>query len=54
LSAASGGRTLAVAIADGSGCGAVSLQVDGRAEPPLAGGRALVHRLRVLLHVSFG
>lgn len=50
--APSSGRTIAVADADGSGCGLVSLRIGNRTEPPLTGGPRLIHRLQPLLRTK--
>jgi hypothetical protein len=42
---------LAEAVAEGSGCGDVTLKIRGRDEPELDGGRGLIAHLRSLLHV---
>ncbi len=43
------GRPVATAVADGSGCGFVSLSVHDRREPILAGGAGLIRKLSSLL-----
>lgn len=47
-----GAGPLAVATVDPSGCGAVTLTLGGRREPPLAGGFALARRLSRALGVK--
>lgn len=49
-----GAKPVAVAMADGSGCGDVSLRIYGRRQPGLAGGPGLIRRLRSLLGRSLG
>jgi hypothetical protein len=53
FSAVQGGRVLAEANADGSGCGEVSFSRNGKAKPALSGGPGLIHRLGKLLGVKF-
>ncbi len=47
-----GSYPLAVAVVDPSGCGEVALSIDGRREPPLAGGATLVPRLSRALGIK--
>jgi hypothetical protein len=44
---------LAEAIADGSGCGLVTVRNQGQLQPPAAGGPRLVRELQALLGVTF-
>ena len=53
LSFSSAGRPVATAVADGSGCGFVSLSIRDRREPILAGGAGLLRKLSSLLGTSF-
>jgi hypothetical protein len=48
----SGSRVLASAVADGAGCGDVTLTIRGRSEPELTGGPELIAHLASLLHRS--
>ena len=50
--AATGGRTLARATADGSGCGGVGLWIHGHRSPGLEGGPGLIRQLGSLLGTS--
>lgn len=44
---------VAIATADGSGCGSVTLSISGEQEPALTGGPQLIKWLSSLLHTSF-
>jgi hypothetical protein len=47
-------RRLATAQADASGCGGVSLSINGRPQPALTGGPKLIGQLNALLGLSLG
>ena len=48
------GPALATVVADGSGCGDVSIRVGHRQGPPLTGGPGLIKQLQLLLHAGLG
>ena len=48
------GAPVAVAVADGGGCGLVTLRVHGRAEPSLTGGPGLIRWLQASIGVKLG
>jgi hypothetical protein len=48
-----GAAPLAIATADGSGCGGVTFRLRGHRGPPLAGGPGLIRRLSSLLRIGF-
>jgi hypothetical protein len=49
-----GAAPLAIATADGSGCGGVTFRLRGHSGPPLAGGPGLIRRLSSLLRIGLG
>jgi hypothetical protein len=50
---APGGAPVAVATADGSGCGIVTFSIGGQTAPALSGGAGLIKALESLLHATF-